>query len=139
MGVLPTCSAKPKSFDGGAGTIMSYCDQLEEEGASEKAGGGTTVSLTFGAGPYGVHPCGNQPQRMVQVMRSHVADRAAFYPMCFSKPGAPRAGTFAKPIDITGALGVHAVGRSKLWGPVGARAGAWGCGACLPRRLKGAA
>lgn len=41
-GSLPTCSAPTPYFNGGAGTIMSYCHLLR--------GGDNNVALTFGMG-----------------------------------------------------------------------------------------
>lgn len=67
---LPSCSSPPPHFDGGAGTIMSYCHLL--------TGGYSNISLTFGEG----HTCGTLPHRVPDVMSAHVAARASLFPQC---------------------------------------------------------
>lgn len=68
---LPSCSSPPPHFDGGAGTIMSYCHLV--------LGGLSNISLTFGEG----HTCGTLPHRVPDVMNAHVGERASLFPQCF--------------------------------------------------------
>ncbi|KAI7838969.1 hypothetical protein COHA_007255 [Chlorella ohadii] len=75
---LPNCTAKPTAFGGGPGTIMAswewgrgYCD--------ERPGDMANIAMTFGLN----HPCGNEPDRVVRVIKQHVAVRNAAYPQCF--------------------------------------------------------
>jgi hypothetical protein len=68
---LPSCSSPPPHFDGGAGTIMSYCHLL--------TGGLSNISLTFGEG----HTCGTLPHRVPDRMNAHVGERASLFPQCF--------------------------------------------------------
>ncbi|PRW56905.1 phosphoglucomutase PGM3 isoform B [Chlorella sorokiniana] len=77
VGILPTCTGKPTAFGGGSGTIMGYCDEI-------RPGYIDNVAMTFGLN----HPCGNEPDRVVRVMKAHVAARYALYPQCLT-PGAP--------------------------------------------------
>lgn len=69
-GKLPNCTAQPTAFGGGPGTIMSYCDMVN--------GRIQDVSMTLGLN----HPCGNAPDRVVQVIKNHVALRNRLYPSC---------------------------------------------------------
>ena len=72
---LPSCSSSPPFFDGGAGTIMSYCHRL--------TGGINNISMTFGQG----HTCGVLPEREAYRMAAYVASRASGFPSCFQPPG----------------------------------------------------
>lgn len=68
---LPTCSGPTPFFNGGAGTIMSYCHLL--------SGGYNNQAMTFGEG----HTCGTLPGRQADRMTAHVVARAASYAGCF--------------------------------------------------------
>jgi hypothetical protein len=74
---LPSCSSPPPSFNGGAGTIMSYCHL--------QPGGMGNISLTFGEG----HTCGTLPYRAPDRMSSHVATRASQQPACLTTSAQP--------------------------------------------------
>ncbi|HLF57178.1 MAG TPA: M12 family metallo-peptidase, partial [Thermoanaerobaculia bacterium] len=69
---LPSCSGPTPFFDGGAGTIMSYCHLV--------SGGYSNQAMTFGEG----HTCGTLPGRAPDRMSAHVVSRASSYPDCFA-------------------------------------------------------
>ena len=72
---LPSCSGPTPFFDGGPGTIMSYCHLV---------GGMSAISMTFGGRTGALHTCGTAPERQATRMRAHVTSRAASYPQCFA-------------------------------------------------------
>ncbi|KAL4439963.1 hypothetical protein ABPG75_002964 [Micractinium tetrahymenae] len=74
---LPSCTAPTPYWDGGAGTIMSYCHL--------QAGGYKNMAMTFGTG----HTCGVSPGRIADRMKAHVQQRAASYPACFVPKNQP--------------------------------------------------
>jgi hypothetical protein len=90
---LPTCSSPTPFFNGGAGTIMSYCHQV--------TGGVGNIAMTFGEG----HTCGTLPGREADRMSAHVVARAGAFPACFQKPG----GTFTIYNDGSGGLTVSSL------------------------------
>lgn len=67
---LPSCSSPTPFFNGGPGTIMSYCHQV---------GGYNAIAMTFGEG----HTCGTLPGREADRMSAHVVQRAGQYSSCF--------------------------------------------------------
>jgi hypothetical protein len=67
---LPSCSSPTPFFNGGAGTIMSYCHLV---------GGMNAIALSFGEG----HTCGTLPGREANQMSAHVVSRNSLYPTCF--------------------------------------------------------
>ena len=69
---LPSCSSPTPFFDGGAGTIMSYC-HLQSGSYSNQA-------MTFGEG----HTCGTLPGREADRMSAHVVSRANSFSSCFT-------------------------------------------------------
>ncbi len=75
-GFLPSCSSPPSAFDGGPGTIMSYCHQ-------HHPGGMANIALTLGMG----HTCGVAPERVPNLMRAHVVARATAFPACLCNVG----------------------------------------------------
>ncbi|HVT58966.1 MAG TPA: M12 family metallo-peptidase [Thermoanaerobaculia bacterium] len=72
---LPSCSSKTPLFNGGPGTIMSYCHLLPGEFAN--------TALTFGQG----HTCGTLPAREADHMSQYVDGQASTHPECFPVPG----------------------------------------------------
>ena len=68
---LPSCSSPTPYFNGGAGTIMSYCHLV--------SGGYNNQAMTFGEG----HTCGTLSGRAADRMSAHVVSRAGSYPNCF--------------------------------------------------------
>jgi len=67
---LPSCTSSTPFFNGGAGTIMSYCHQV---------GGYNAIAMTFGEG----HTCGTLPGREADRMSAFVVSRSNSYPACF--------------------------------------------------------
>ena len=83
------------------------------------AGGMSNIALTFGVN----HPCGRRPQRVVNAMKQHVADRAAKYPACFvpivpAPPPAPVKvpnGKWSTPIIVPDVLPFNSSVFSTYW------------------------
>jgi hypothetical protein len=69
---LPSCSGPTPFFNGGAGTIMSYCHLL--------SGSYNNQAMTFGEG----HTCGTLPGRAADRMSAHVVSRSNSYAGCFA-------------------------------------------------------
>jgi Metallo-peptidase family M12/Divergent InlB B-repeat domain len=90
---LPSCSSPTPLFNGGPGTIMSWCHV--------QPGWVSNIALTFGEG----HTCGTLPSREGDLMGGYVAAQASTFPGCFAGSGI----AFTIYNDGAGALAVNSL------------------------------